>query len=90
MADEEVFIEHDASTAKMLVKLFPELDSKINEHGKIVARLAKALYGCVVPARLWYNRLRGVLERVGFKANDYDQCVFNTIRGGKQITECVM
>jgi hypothetical protein len=30
-----------------------------------------------------------VLERLGFKAIDYDQCVFNTIRGGKQITVCV-
>jgi hypothetical protein len=48
MGTEEVYIELDASTAKMLVKLFPELDSKINEHGKIVARLAKAPYGCVV------------------------------------------
>lgn len=89
MGDEEVFIELDAITAKMLTKLFPELQCKVNENGKIVAKLAKALYGCVVSARLWYNRLRAVLEKMGFKANDYDQCVFNTMRGGKQITICV-
>jgi hypothetical protein len=68
MGNEEVFIELDATTAKMLTKQFPELECKVDENGKIVAKLAKALYGCVVSARLWYNRLRVVLEKLGFKA----------------------
>jgi hypothetical protein len=34
----------------------------MDERGKIVAKLVKALYGCVQSAKRWYAKLRAVLE----------------------------
>ncbi len=42
----------------------------------MVVELTKALYGCIQSAKLWYLKLRKVIEAAGFKVNTYDQCVF--------------
>jgi Reverse transcriptase (RNA-dependent DNA polymerase) len=46
------------------------------EDGSMVVRLNKALYGLVESAKLWYQHLRGVLSRHGYKPIDADECVF--------------
>ena len=88
MTGEEVVVEIDSWVARRLVRLRPELQTYVGEDGKLYARLDKALYGCVQSAKLWYKHLRGVLERLGFVVNPYDECVFNLTRNGKQITMC--
>lgn len=87
--DDEVLIELDAWVVHVLKKLAPHIESFVDEKGRMVARLCKALYGCVQSAKLWYRRLRDVLEAAGFVANRFDECVFNAIFEGKQITVCV-
>ena len=37
-------------------------------------------------AILFYNKLKGVLEELGFKVNDYDECTFNKMEDGVQCT----
>jgi hypothetical protein len=88
MGDEDVFIELDTFVVATAKRLGYDLDEYADGKGRVVARLDKALYGCVQSARRWYDRLRGVLERLGFVANSYDPCVFNTLRDGRQITVC--
>ena len=43
----------------------------------LVGKLKKAVYGTVVSARIFYDKLRGILEEMGFVVNDYDECTFN-------------
>ncbi|CAN0452458.1 unnamed protein product, partial [Ectocarpus fasciculatus] len=51
-----------------------------------VVKLKRALYGCVQSARLWFEKLRGVLEADGFEANPYDLCTFNKMVDGEQVS----
>ena len=41
----------------------------------LYVRLLKALYGLLRSALLFYKKLRGDLERMGFEVNPYDPCV---------------
>ena len=60
------------------------------EHGKKVLylKLAKALYGCLQSALLWYETFVTCLKDIGFEINKYDPCVANKIINGKQCTIC--
>ena len=60
------------------------------EKGKKVLylRLAKALYGCLQSALLWYQTFVEHLEDIGFRLNPYDPCVANMEINGKQCTIC--
>jgi len=58
----------------------------INPKGQIVVELLRAQYGVLEFALLFYQKLRGVLEELGFEANCTDQCVFNKIVEGAQCT----
>ena len=49
-------------------------------------RLAKALYGCVKSAMLWYKLFTSTLQKLGFVLNPYDSCVANATIEGKQCT----
>jgi len=46
------------------------------EHGNMVCKLNKALYGTKQAGRAWAKVLKGFLEGCGFKASVYDPCVF--------------
>ena len=60
----------------------------IIENGKRVfyLQLAKALYGCVVSALLWYEFFSQTLADMGLEINPYDMCVVNNQIDGKQCT----
>ena len=49
-------------------------------------RLLKALYGLLRSALLFYNKLRGDLEDMGFEVNPYDPCVANKMINGSKMT----
>ena len=51
-------------------------------------RLTKALYGMLRAALLFYKKLRGDLELIGFEVNPYDPCVANMQVDGSQLTVC--
>ena len=59
-----------------------------NERNKPVLylRLAKALYGCVKSAMLWYRLFTSTLKQMGFVLNPYDACVANADIDGDQCT----
>lgn len=74
----------------MVTVLLQELDPDAKQYqtvkGTTMVKLQRALYGCVQSSRLWYERLRGALEGIGFVVNPYDQSVFNTVIDGVQVT----
>ena len=86
MSGEEVIMELEPMLATILRKLDPTIQPYVDERGKILVRLDKALYGCVQSAKLWYNTIRAYLESIGFVANPVDQCVLNRTVNGKQCT----
>ena len=46
----------------------------------------KAIYGMLIASMLWYKKLKGDLEGMGFHFNSYDPCVANREKGGSQHT----
>ncbi len=63
-----------------LAQMMCELDSSLacDEHGVLYLRCDKALYGHIEAARLFYDDLHeSITERMSFKQNGYDPCVYN-------------
>ena len=75
--------------AELLVQVDPSSYRKYvitNSKGEpmLYVKLAKALYGLLKSALLFYKKLRGELEDMGFEVNPYDPCVANRIVNGTQ------
>ena len=52
----------------------------------LYVHVTKALYGLLVSAMLFYNKLIKDLTGYGFEVNPYDPCVVNKMVNGKQMT----
>jgi len=83
---EEVFMELEPGLAKILAKVAPEVRPYLDEKGRLLVKLDKALYGLLDSAKLWYDKLTSTLRDMGFVHNDVDPCVMNKMVNDKQIT----
>ena len=83
---EDVYVELDEVSSRLLGMIDNSIRPMIGENGKIVARLDKALYGCIQSAKLWFDKLTLVLSEYDFVTNPCDGCVINKMVNGKQIT----
>ena len=82
----EVLMYLEPFVANVLCDIDPKVETCKDEQGRVVVKLTRALYGLVQSAKLWYEKLKGVLEAAGFYINLHDPCVFNKMFNGKQIT----
>jgi hypothetical protein len=76
-----------------LVHLLCELDETykeyvVYENGQPVlyVEVSMAIYGMLISALLFYEKLKSDLEGYGFQVNPYDPCVANKMVNGKQLT----
>jgi hypothetical protein len=90
--DELLHMKLDRTMAELLVQVDPEKYSKYvgkDRKGRdvIYVVLAKALYGTVQPALLfWKNLSMFLIDKLGFVMNKYDRCIVNKTIDGKQCT----
>ncbi|KAL7574341.1 hypothetical protein ACA910_008445 [Epithemia clementina (nom. ined.)] len=74
----------------MLVEMNPEIYAEqvtVEAGNKILyVIVTKAIYGMLVPALLFYKKLKKDLEAIGFEVNPYDPCIANRMINGKQHT----
>jgi len=90
MKDSEVLMKLDPTLSTYMTDLYPqEYKDKVDRNGTITVKLEKALYGCIESAKLWYEHLSSTIEKLGFKGNPLDICVFNKDFDGKQCTICI-
>jgi hypothetical protein len=90
--DEEVFMCLRGRLAELMVKTAPEIYRKyiyVGSDNKTVlyVKLQKALYGCLMSALLFYQKLLKDIEDKGFELKPYDPCVANKVINGKQFTK---
>lgn len=78
-----------AGLAKYVVAVMPDAGRFVDNKGRLLVRLKKALYGCVQSSRLWFEHMRGVLLSFGFASNEYDPCIFHKGVVGEQCTICL-
>jgi hypothetical protein len=77
-----------------MVSMIWDIDSKYKKnivYGKngriyMYAKLTKAVYGTLLGAILFYEKLSKQLVDWGYEPNCYDRCTFNKMIDGKQIT----
>ena len=87
--DDFVLMKLEGNDADLMCEVNPKYRRYATmEQGRVVLylRLARALYGCVKSAMLWYKLFTETLQKLGFKLNPYDPCVANAQRKGSQCT----
>jgi hypothetical protein len=90
--DEEVFIKMEGAMADLLVRIDkdkygPYITQGPKGKSLIYLQLAKALYGGTLQAALlFWKKLSGFLQSIGFTANPCDGCVMNKTIDGKSCT----
>jgi hypothetical protein len=88
--DKVLHVQLEGPLAQLLTKVDPELYTKFlsKESGNNVmyVRLAKALYGKLQAALLFWKDLTGYLQELGFILNPYNNCVANKTINGTQCT----
>lgn len=87
--DTFILMRLEGDDVDLMCEVSPEFCAYVAiEQGRSVLylRLARALYGCVQSALLWYKLFKQTLQQMGFTVNPYDACVANAEIEGSQCT----
>jgi hypothetical protein len=88
--DEPCYIRFEGIMVDMICQIEPKYIKCIkygrNKRKWMIGKLRKAIYGTLLGACLFYDKLRGLSEEWGLIINDYDECTFNKMINGKQLT----
>jgi len=89
--DQDIHMLLEGTITELIVKLEPRLYRKYiwrnkNDKPMLYVKLRKALYGTLQAALLFWKLLSNTLKELGFKINEYDQCVANETINGRQCT----
>jgi hypothetical protein len=86
----ECYLKFEGVMVDMICEIRPEYRKliKTTKSGRkwLFGKVTKAIYGTLLGARLFYDKLRSFLEPIKFVVNDYDECTFNKMIDGKQCT----
>jgi len=85
------YIKFEGLMVDMICEINPSYVAKVQWNRErtrkfLYARLVKAVYGTVLAAIIFYNKLSKHLIEHGFVMNDYDLCTFNKMVNGEQLT----
>ena len=89
--DIDCYLKFEGAMVDMLCDINPEyknnvvINKKTGEK-KLYGKLTKAVYGTLLGAILFYEKLSKQLIEWGFQPNPYDQCTFNKMVNGQQVT----
>jgi hypothetical protein len=61
---------------RILVKLDSNYEKYVRFDGTCVVVLDKALYGTIIAAAAWYNKISGDMKKFGYSVSKYDNCLF--------------
>jgi len=73
--EQEVFMSLGPELAEKAVECMPYLNEYVDQQGRIIVRVDKAMYGLIQSAKLWYKELTRYLTTKGFKKCKSDECV---------------
>jgi hypothetical protein len=73
--EQEVYMSLGAELAEKAVECMPYLAEFIDQQGRLIVKVDKAIYGIIQSAKLWYKELTRYLVSKGFKKCPSDDCV---------------
>jgi hypothetical protein len=86
----ECYLKFEGVMVDMICEIRPEYKklTKTTKSGRkwLFGKVTKAIYGTLLGACLFYDKLRAFLESIDFVVSDYDECTFNKMINGKQCT----
>ena len=86
----ETYVKFDLQLTEILVAKFPMYAKFVADDGTFCGRLRKSLYGiCQASSNLHRELKKTLVEKMGFKPNPKDPCVFNRMIDGRQTTVIV-
>ena len=89
-ADRDCYLKFEGAMVSMICDIDPKYKKNIihGRNGKkyLYAKLTKAVYGTLLGAILFYEKLSKQLVDWGYEKNCYDRCTFNKMIDGNQIT----
>jgi hypothetical protein len=89
-ADRDCHLKFEGAMVSMICDIDPKYKRNIvyGRNGKkyLYAKLTKAVYGTLLGAILFYEKLSKQLVDWGYEPNCYDRCTFNKMVDGNQIT----
>jgi hypothetical protein len=89
-AERDCYIKFEGAMVSMICDIDPKYKKDVvygkNGRKYLYAKLTKAVYGTLLGAILFYEKLSKQLEDWGYVPNCYDRCTFNKMIDGNQIT----
>jgi hypothetical protein len=73
--NEEVYMWLGPELVEKAVECMPYLAEFVDETGRVVVKVDKAMYGLIQSAKLWYKEVTRHLMSKGFKKCASDECV---------------
>ena len=70
------FIRADKETTRIIIKVYPDLANYVMPNGTMILEVARALYGLVESAWLWYQELSKTLTELGYTVTEADRGLF--------------
>jgi hypothetical protein len=88
--ERDCYLKFEGAMVSMICDIDPKYKKNIvyGKNGRkfVYAKLTKAVYGTLLGAILFYQKLSKQLEDWGYVPNCYDRCTFNKMVDGNQIT----
>jgi hypothetical protein len=89
-AERDCYLKFEGAMVSMICDIDPKYKKNIvygkNGRKYVYAKLTKAVYGTLLGAILFYEKLSKQLVEWGYEPNCYDRCTFNKMVDGNQIT----
>jgi hypothetical protein len=89
-SDRDCYLKFEGAMVSMICDIDPKYKDNIvyGKNGKkyLYAKLTKAVYGTLLGAILFYEKLSKQLVDWGYEKNCYDRCTFNKMIDGNQCT----
>jgi hypothetical protein len=89
-ADRDCYLKFEGAMVSMICDIDPKYKKNVvygkNGRKYIYAKLTKAVYGTLLGAILFYEKLSKQLVDWGYVPNCYDRCTYNKMIDGDQIT----
>lgn len=88
---DDCYIHFETLMVKMICDINPEYKQHVayTHNGRqqhLYAKVKKTVYGTLMGAIPFYNKLSNQLEEWDFEKNPYDECTFNKIVDGEQLS----
>lgn len=73
---DEIYVKINQDIVPYIIEQNQQYKNYIQQNGTLILRLKKALYGCKQSGRLWYQKLKEILNELKFNELTADQCIF--------------